>query len=57
MIDDLVLLVPAPEGGGKVAYQGPARLAMGWFNALGYFPDENAAVKVGALIGPYLIHI
>ena len=26
-------------GGGKIAYQGPARLAMGWFASLGYVPS------------------
>ena len=30
-----------PPGGGKVAYQGPARLAMGWFASLGYLPQSN----------------
>ena len=29
---------PSLPGGGKIAYQGPARLAMGWFASLGYIP-------------------
>ena len=43
--NDTSLIISPPHtrahtGGGKVAYQGPARLAMGWFASLGYVPSQ-----------------